>query len=465
MNNIYFGDNLFKNLNLSVIKSEQNIAYIADGAIKKGDVYKKAIVKFENELKNGLSENTLFTWQEILYITNELTISRYFFNLLIKYKKIKTFISIIKKYKKISIYKKLFNIYFNYYDTLHKENIISILTMYLKGILRNYNGKNRYINNLIKLRYYIFGKLTNLLEYYDDDFDAIKTDIKLQESFEFSKALLNLKIIKELKSLKYDENNQDIFSTIFERKEMLFDDGLTLKEYVSRLLIDRALSENLPFPNWQIFILKLMGDPRSTAMYSSSMGSWNIIGEDRKNFFIKTLSKDDLKLFLEALSDSVSDTNYHYRKAFWMQFLDKVVFAKIMIGTDAYENLNNQMKEKFKLHNDSYGRLQSMHNQSAVYIDFGTIKIIEFTHSGQVRGYSQCPINLHKKQYSKQELDILQHNEAHIFSIKHASPKTYTWQTTLLEYLNIYLKTSVTKNDIEIPEDKAKREAYSSRYT
>jgi len=465
VNNIYFGDNLFKNLNLSVIKSEQNIAYIADGAIKKGDVYKKAIVKFENELKNGLSENTLFTWQEILYITNELTISRYFFNLLIKYKKIKTFISIIKKYKKISIYKKLFNIYFNYYDTLHKENIISILTMYLKGILRNYNGKNRYINNLIKLRYYIFGKLTNLLEYYDDDFDAIKTDIKLQESFEFSKALLNLKIIKELKSLKYDENNQDIFSTIFERKEMLFDDGLTLKEYVSRLLIDRALSENLPFPNWQIFILKLMGDPRSTAMYSSSMGSWNIIGEDRKNFFIKTLSKDDLKLFLEALSDSVSDTNYHYRKAFWMQFLDKVVFAKIMIGTDAYENLNNQMKEKFKLHNDSYGRLQSMHNQSAVYIDFGTIKIIEFTHSGQVRGYSQCPINLHKKQYSKQELDILQHNEAHIFSIKHASPKTYTWQTTLLEYLNIYLKTSVTKNDIEIPEDKAKREAYSSRYT
>ena len=464
MNNIYFGDNLFKNLNLSIIKSEQNIAHIADGAIKKGDVYKKAIVKFENELKNGLSENPLFSWQEILYITNELTISRYLFNLLIEYEELETFILLIKKYKKISIYKKLFNIYFNYYDTLHKENIISILTMYLKSILRNYDGKNRYINNLIKLKDYIFGKLTNLLEYYDDDFDAIKTDIKLQESFEFSKALLNLKIIKELKSLKYDENNQDIFSTIFERKEMLFDDGLTLKEYVTRLLIDRALSENLPFPNWQIFILKLMGDPRSTAMYSSNMGSWNIIGEDRKNFFIKTLSKDDLKLFLEALSDSVSDTNYHYRKAFWMQFLDKVVFAKIMIGTDAYENLNNQMKEKFKLHNDSYGRLQSMHNQSAVYIDFGTIKIIEFTHSGQVRGYSQCPINLHKKQYSKQELDILQHNEAHIFSIKHASPKTYTWQITLLEYLNVYLKTSVTKNDIEIPEDKAKREAYSSRY-
>jgi hypothetical protein len=232
---------------------------------------------------------------------------------------------------------------------------------------------------------------------------------------------------------------------------------------VVKALIDRAMKEKQPFPNWKIFILKLIGDPRSTAMYSATMGSWNIIGEQRKEFFIKALSQDDLKLFLEALSDSVDDTNYHYRKAFWMQFLDKVVFAKIMIGTDAYITLNDKMRDKFKLNNDSYGRLQGLSNQSAIYIDFGKIKIIEFTHSGKVRGYSDCPINLHQKYYDTKELNALQKLDTNLFSLIHSSPRTYTWQRSLLEYMNKYLKTNVRKRDIEIPEDKKKRKAYKKR--
>jgi len=462
-NNIEFEDNLFKNLNLSIIKSQQRISYIADGGVNKGQAYQRAIKKFNDELENGLNENSIFTWHEILYITNELATSKHLFNTLMEYEELETFILLIKKYKKLSIYKKLFNIYFNYYSTLNKEGAMTVLKMYLKSILRSYNGKNRYINNLITVKEHVFGKLPELLEHYSNDFEAIKVDMKLQDDFEFSKALLNLKIIQELKSLKYDEENQNIFSTIIDRKEMFFDDGLTLKEYVAKYLIDIVIDKNLPFPNWQIFILKLIGDPRSTAMHSSTMRSWNIIGEDKKNFFIKTLSKDDLKLFLEALSDSVSDTNYHYRKAFWMQFLEKVVFTKIMLAQDGIHTLSDTMQKKFKENNDSYGRLRGVQHQSAIYIDFGIIKIIEFTHSGQVRGYSKCPINLHKKHYTKQELDNFQYGSLHLFSVKHASPRTYTWQETLLEYLNHYLKTNVTKNNIEIPEDKAKREAYTKR--
>jgi len=459
--NIEFEDNLFKNLNLSIIKSQQRIAYIADGGVNKGQVYQRAIKKFKDELEKGLSENSLFSWQEILYITNELATSRHLFNTLMEYEELETFILLIKKYKKLSIYKKLFNIYFNYYSTLNKEGAMTVLKMYLKSILRSYNGKNRYINNLATIKEHVFGKLPELLEHYGNDFEAVKVDMKLQDNFEFSKALLNLKIIQALKALQYDENNQDVFSTIIERKEMFFDDGLTLKEYVAKYLIAIAIKEKSPFPNWQIFILKLIGDPRSTAMHSVTMRSWDIIGEDKKSFFIKTLSKDDLKLFLEALSDSVSDTNYHYRKAFWMQFLEKVVFTKIILAQDGMHTLSDTMQKKFKENNDSYGRLRGLQHQSAVYIDFGTIKIIEFTHSGQVRGYSKCPINLHKKHYSKQELDDLQYGNLHLFSVKHASPRTYTWQENLLEYLNQYLKMNITKNDIEIPEDKMKREVYN----
>jgi len=460
-NYIEFGDNLFKNLNLSILKSKQKISYIADGGVNKGQAYKRAIQKFGIELEKGLSENTIFTWHEILYITNELATSRHLFNTLMEYEDIGTFVLLlIKKYKKLSIYKKLFNIYFKYYSTLNNEGAMTVLKMYLKSVLRNYNGKNRYLNNLVTVKEDVFGKLPDLLEHYGNDFEAIKIDMKLQDDFEFSKALLNLKIIQELKSLKYDEDNQDVFSTIIDRKGMFFDDGLTLKEYVVKYLIDIAIHEKLPFPNWQIFILKLIGDPRSTAMYSATMRSWDIIGEKKKDFFIKTLSKDDLKLFLDALSDSVSDTNYHYRKAFWMQFLEKVVFTKIMLAQDGLHTLSDTMQKKFKENNDSYGRLRGVQHQSAIYIDFGVIKIIEFTHSGQVRIFSDCPLNLHKKHYTKQELDDLQYGSLHMFSIKHASPRTYTWQETLLEYLNQYLKTNITKNDVLIEGDINKKETF-----
>lgn len=456
--NIEFEDNLFKKLNLSITKSEQRISYIANGGVNKGQAYQRAINKFEEELKRGLSENTVFTWHEILYITNELATSKHLFNRLMEYEELETFVLLIKQYKKLSIYKKLFNIYFNYYSTLNKEGAMSVLKMYLKSILRSYSGKNRYIKNLVTVKEHVFGKLPDLLEHYGNDFEAIKVDMKLQDDFEFSKALLNLKIIQELKTLKYDEENQNVFSTIIERKEMFFDEGLTLKEYVAKYLIDIAIHKNLPFPNWQIFILKLIGDPRSTAMHSATMRSWDIIGEDIKDFFIKTLSKDDLKLFLEALSDSVSDTNYHYRKAFWMQFLEKVVFAKIMIGRDAYITMNDTMREKFRLSNDSYSRLTGNHTQSAIYIDFGKIKVIEFTHNGSARFYTDCPINLHEKEFISSR--IVNDNTFLKRKIPHNGAKTYSWQKYALKTMNSELNINVSEEAIRIPEDKNKINRY-----
>jgi len=460
---IEFNDNLFVKLNLAISKSEQKIAYIADGGINRSEAYNQAIRKFSNNIEKGLSENNIFTWKEILYVTNELVVNRHLFDLLVEYEEFETFILLLKPYKKLSIYKKLFHIYFNYYSTLNSEKIVSVFRMYLKSILRTYEGKNSYINKLEEIKEHLFEGLPKLLEHYEGNFEIIEKDIKLQDSFEFSKALLNLKVVEELKALAFDEENRELFETIIERKEMFFDKGLSLKEYVAQYLIAVAMKQNEPFPNWQLFILRLIGDPRSTALHSATMRSWDIVGEEEKLFFIKTLSKDDLKLFLEALSDSVSDTNYHYRKAFWMQFLDKVVFAKIMISSDAYQTMNDTMKEKFKHNNDSYGTLQGVHNQSAIYIDFGVIKIIEFTHSGQVRGFEECPIDLHAKHYMTKDLVALEDHNSHIFSERHASPRTYTWQQVVLEYLNFYLNTNVTKNDVEIPVDREKRERYSKK--
>ena len=443
---------MFSKLKEVVAKYENKIKYIADGGIKKGEVYKRTIIKFKKDLEIGFDESSYYSSYEILYILNELFLDNQLFTILVEYEEVESFFSLVIKYKKISIYKKMFYIYFRYYSILKTENSLIFLTIYLKNILRNYDGKNRYIKQLVLVKSYIFGDLKGLLDYFDGDFDIVKQKLNLQNHFEFLQVLLNFKIIQDLEQLNYDEINHQLFNTIYNKKDIYFQDNFTLKEYVVKTFLDRAIKEQKPFINWQEFIIKLIGDPRSLTKFSHNMGSWDIIGQKRKEFFIKTLSKDDLKLFLEALSDSVSDTNYHYRKAFWMQFLDKVVQTKLMVGSDAYENLNSEMKKKFNT-NSSYSLLRGNHSQSAIYIDFGVIKVIEFTHNGKVRFYKQCPINLYQKEYSRE--NFLQYNNL-IDEIVHNGASTYNWQKKVLNLLKKYIHIDVTLQDTYIDEDKNK---------
>lgn len=78
--------------------------------------------------------------------------------------------------------------------------------------------------------------------------------------------------------------------------------------------------------------------------------------------------------------------------------------------------------------------------QFAIYIDFGKIKIIEYTHNGSVRGYSECPIKLSKHNYSQQELISYKYN---VFTEPHLSPASYNWQEKVLIHMNNYLGTNV----------------------
>lgn len=468
MSELFFSDigfktNLFSKTQTEATKSSERISAVARGNITRGDTYHRAIRKFKEALEEGLEESE-FSWKEMLYVANELSINRALFEMLLEYDEFETFVLLLTNNNKLSVYKKMILLYLTYYSSLHKAGAISVLVLYIKNILRYYQGKNRYLNALKELQEPLFGSLPSLLDYFQNDFEKVERSLKLQGSYEFTKALLNLKIIQELKKLSFDEQNTEIFQMVLERKDIFFAEGLTLKEYVARYLIERAMQENRPFPNWQRFVLELMGDPRSITAYSSSMNSWDIIGEEKKEFFIKTLSKDDLKLFLDVLSDSVSDTNYHYRKAFWMPFVEKVIFAKIMISEDAFLMSSDSLKQRFKVANDSYGKLHGVGSQSAIYIDFGKIKIIEFTHNGQVRGFEVCPIDLHKKTYTARELNALGNGKLCIFSEIHSSPRTYAWQTKILEYMNLYLDTNVKKQDIEILADREKREEYARRY-
>lgn len=452
--------NPFFNLSQVIEKYEKRIEYIASGGINRSINYQELINGFKKKIEKGIDLfETEVSLTELVYVANEMAVNKDFVKEILEYEEeFESILLLFQRYKKLSIYKNLLKTYFNHFSLLSETpEKIKILEKYIKGFLFNYDGKNRLINHCKSEKENIF-KPIDLLVKHEYNVDKIQKQFSLLEDYEYILVMLNFKLIQRLESLYYDEKNEDLFKELIHRKDLFFRDNYTLKEYVVKHLLTRVMKEGGSFNNWQQFILEIIGDPRSSSIYSSNRSSWNRIGEDLKTFFIGTLSKEDLKLFLEQLSEKGDIKNYEYRKSFWMAFTEYVQFTKLMVGREVLSLLPPETQNKIKKDETCYATY-NQNEQSAIYIDFGKIKIIEYTHNGSVRGYSECPIKLSKHNYSQQELISYKYN---VFTEPHLSPATYNWQEKVLIHMNNYLGTNVQMEDIYIEEDKNRTRRYSS---
>lgn len=451
-------ENPFSNLIQIIKKYEKNIEYIASGGINRTINYQVIINRFKKELEKGIDLfETNIPLTELVYIANEMAVNKSFIKEILDYEEdeFETILLFFKRDKKLGIYKNLLKLYFNHFSLLNElPNKLKVLENFIKDFLINYNGKNRLLHSCKDEKELIFQPI-NLLIKYNYKVEEIQKQFSLLVDYDYVLVMLNFKLIQKLESLDYDEKNEDLFSELIRRKDLFFKDNYTLKEYVVKHLLTRAIKDRGLFPNWQQFIRDIIGDPRSLSMYNSNRSSWNRIGEDLKTFFIRNLSKEDLKLFLEQLSEKGDIKNYEYRKAFWMAFTEYVQYAKLIVGKDILILLPPEIQNKIKKDETCYATYDQ-NEQSAIYIDFGKIKVIEFTHSGKVSGYIETPIKLSKHFYTQKELTPFR-APPYVFREIHASPRTYTWQKVLLNHMNEHLGINIKKIDIEIELDKNKR--------
>lgn len=449
--------NPFSKISEVIKKYEKDIEYIASGGINRTINYQTMINNFNKKLKNGLDIfETNVSLTELTYIANEMAINKSFIKEILEYDEddFETILLFFQRDKKLGIYKNLLKLYFNHFSLLKEfPNKIKILEKYIKGFLYNYDGKNRLLNSCKNEKEFIFNPFDLLIK-YQYNIDNIQKQFSLLVDYEYMLIMLNFKLVQQVESLEYDEKKDELFSEIIKRKDLFFKDNFTLKEYIVKHLLRRVIKEGGVYPNWQQFILEIIGDPRSLSIYNSNKTSWDKIGIELKIFFIKNLSKEDLKLFLEQLSEKNDIHNYEYRKAFWMAFANKdyVQYAKLIVGKEVLSQLSSETRNKIKKDETCYATYNQT-EQSAIYIDFGKIKIIEYTHNGSVRGYSECPINLSKNSYTQQELITYKHN---IFTEPHLSPSSYNWQKKVLQQMNNYLGTNIQIGDILINKDKEK---------
>ena len=447
---------LFPNIKKIIQRYKKKLDFVIEGSINRDSQnYKIIISKFENNIIDDVNfVKQKITLQEAKYLSYEMLSNKVFFQKILLYSKNFQYImNALMEKDRVIINKNMIKIYFSYFNLLCQNNSIKLLLeTRIKNFLLTYDKKNSFFIHCKEEGVDLYDPQKILMK-YQDDIELIKKRFKFSDSDEYFQKLLSYRFVARLKTLNYDEEDKRLFEEIMNKQEIAFDFYLNIKEYVTFELLARAFKEKKIFPNWQKFILALMGDPRS---YNIKNTSWDKVDSNLLNFFVSQLSKEDLKLFLEHLSFT-DITNYKYRKAFWSAFSDYVLYAKLMIGEEALLRLPKEMQENVKRDNTSYARYKKI-EQSAIYIDFGDIKVIEFTHNGKVSGFDKVPIDLNRKNYS--EIDLKSLGVRSLFSIVHSSPNTYSWQKIVLKEMNEYLNCNVKEQDILIDEDKKKRNMY-----
>lgn len=214
------------------------------------------------------------------------------------------------------------------------------------------------------------------------------------------------------------------------------------------ILIDRAGQE--PSDAWQDFILNLAGDPRISSKSLNYREWWQPLGEARIEKVRAWLSKEDLRLFLQAVEQYGNETNndelkrmFPARKVF-LEGLFKLKLirsTRLMLGQKARHSVRRILNKDVKT---SFASLDgAMSDKAVIYLDCGDFHLVEGSHSFRVwlylaapgdmlRSYEKSSFSLHdlitkipntyKKLYPGLPFDAFVHNPN-------------TWQSKVFSFL------------------------------
>lgn len=355
--------------------------------------------------------------------------------------------------------------YFSFERGVCAETAREVLLEPLKIWIANYTGRNRMVLTAKAKPALIHGDLSGVLKKFDDDvtLQEIQKTLCLDTHFEIFIRLRLLRLLVKIKALQanqYDDGVSRLFVEIKENKDVRANEQRSLVEESVHIMVGLCQVEGQICKEWQQFIFETIGDPRA----SKNHFAWQRVGEEKRNWFVGVLSRGDLREFLETMTDGQGDEVYQYRKQFWLQYVDHAINAKIMLGNNAYYGLQRQnpdMWQRFKTSPETYSRLEDT-ERSCVFIDFGTFKVIEGTHSAKLRVYIETPIDLSARSYQYQEFYHLRKNRPVPNVIKefsHYESQRYSWQNRVRNYLNknFQINPSITLASILLPDEQNDR--------
>ena len=164
------------------------------------------------------------------------------------------------------------------------------------------------------------------------------------------------------------------------------------------IMIDRA--GDGPGDAWQNFIITLAGDPRIASSAANYREWWRPLGEARISKVRGWLSKEDLRLFLQAVEQYGIETRntelqrmFPARKVF-LEGLFKLKLirnTRLLLGSTAQQSVNRILGGEVKT---SFARMDgTMADKAVIYLDCGEFYLVEGSHNFRVWIYLAEPGN------------------------------------------------------------------------
>lgn len=175
-----------------------------------------------------------------------------------------------------------------------------------------------------------------------------------------------------------------------------FEGGKRIGHVALEILIDRVGQE--PSDAWQNFILNLAGDPRIASTASNYREWWQPLGEARIQRVRGWLSKEDLRLFLQAVEQFGIETQnddlqrmFPARKLF-LEGLFKLKLirnTRLLLGGRAQQSVKRILGKDVKT---SFARMDGpMNDKAVIYLDCGDFHLVEGSHSFKIWVYLAAP--------------------------------------------------------------------------
>ncbi|MGE3541756.1 MAG: EH signature domain-containing protein [Candidatus Tectimicrobiota bacterium] len=162
------------------------------------------------------------------------------------------------------------------------------------------------------------------------------------------------------------------------------------------ILIDR--SGDVPGDAWLHFILSLAGDPRIASTAPNYREWWLPLGEARINRVRSWLSREDLRLFLQAVEQYGKESSnaelqrmFPQRKRFLEGLFEmgRIRYTRLMLGGKAQQSVKRMLGNDIQT---SFARLDgSMSNTAVLYLDCGDFHLVEGSHSFKIWVYLAQP--------------------------------------------------------------------------
>jgi len=187
------------------------------------------------------------------------------------------------------------------------------------------------------------------------------------------------------------------------------------------------------------FLLKHLKDPRFVG------SRWGSVDPDSRQVMLRWLVTLALEDFFKLLDDTATEGIWRYRRAFWSAYLKNgaITDAWVILGKNA-KHLASSYRGDQPLR---YGKLSGgTSDQSALLIKIRNLTIVEWSHSGACRFFTE--INPNKPEPYKWDYNILSLKSMRADEeIRHSNSEGGRWQANIANMIYEYTNIHVSSRD------------------